>query len=169
LAGFQTGFLWSEGRFVFGPEADLSISTLGQQTVAKTTIIFNGVGSSLLRPTSARIPWLSTLRLKAGFSIQDWLFYGTGGLAAGEAEMESPLTFLDHAKNSQVLLGYAAGTGVQYALTQNVGIKFEYLYFSLQSTNFSIAALPGNTPSFSSVSMRPSGNILRIGVDWYFH
>ena len=38
---------------------------------------------------SAKISWFGTLRGKVGYAANDWLFYGTGGLAYGQTEAAS--------------------------------------------------------------------------------
>ena len=65
--GVQAGYNWQSGQFVFGGETDLQV-TGADDTFA---------------PYKFSNPWFGTLRGRAGYAMNNILFYGTLGLAYG--------------------------------------------------------------------------------------
>src|SRR5437763_1286038 len=64
--GVQAGYNWQQnGPWVFGIEGDIQASG-AEQTFA---------------PWKFSNPWFGTLRGRAGYALNNVLFYGTGGLA----------------------------------------------------------------------------------------
>jgi hypothetical protein len=102
LAGLHAGYLWQIGAFVFGPELDLDVSTVGNKSTIPISFSqsFGGSSFSETFPTtnSATLKWLSTLRGRAGIAAGDWLFFGTGGLATAGLDLETSLAPLRIAK-----------------------------------------------------------------------
>ena len=66
--GLDAGFNWQHGAFVYGAEADFSLSG-AEDTFA---------------PWQFSNPWFGTVRGRAGVAINNVLVYGTAGLAYGE-------------------------------------------------------------------------------------
>ena len=66
--GIQAGYNLQTGPWVFGIEGDIQASG-AEQTFA---------------PWKFSNPWFGTLRGRAGYALNNVLFYGTGGLAFGE-------------------------------------------------------------------------------------
>jgi outer membrane immunogenic protein len=71
--------------------------------------------------------WLSTARGRVGYAFGHWLPYITGGLAVGDVQASAP--GFSGMTNTQV--GWAAGAGVEYALSNNWSAKVEYLHVDL--------------------------------------
>src|SRR5580700_6879586 len=59
-----------------------------------------------------RIDWLSTFRLRAGYTWSHFLFYATAGGAAGDFRLSTQPTGATH--NPSPPLGWTAGAGVEY-------------------------------------------------------
>ncbi len=183
LAGFQVGYLWQIGAFVFGPEFDLSVSTVGSKNNLPSNFsITDQTFSGNFVTSAASLKWLSTIRGRVGVAAGDWLFFGTGGLAAAGLDLESNSPFFSTAiANSKVVFGYAAGGGLEYALGPNARLRMEYLYYGFpektanfqESSSFTCTAcVPPSTSTFmtaSSVSAKPSTNVVRAGIDWRFN
>ena len=51
-------------------------------------------------------------------------------------------------------VGWTIGGGVEYAITNNITIKGEYLYYDLGSTNFHVARYAAHSPPSSRASSR---------------
>ena len=68
--GLQAGYNWQNGQFVFGGETDLQ---------------FSGADDTFA-PWKFSNPWFGTLRARAGYAMNNILFYGTAGLAYGGVE-----------------------------------------------------------------------------------
>jgi hypothetical protein len=74
VGGGQGGFNWQSGPLVAGIEADLQFSH--QQ---------NGVNVAGLQITNS-LNYLSTLRGRIGYAMDEWLFYVTGGGGYGSTQ-----------------------------------------------------------------------------------
>ena len=135
--GFQGGYNWQNGQFVFGAETDLQI-TGADDTFA---------------PYKFSNPWFGTLRGRAGYALNNILFYGTFGLAYGE--VKGQFGALDENKTH---VGWAGGLGMEVGLTPNWSAKVEYLYMDLSNRAYSIT---GVTNGFET-------NMLRFGVNYHF-
>jgi outer membrane immunogenic protein len=111
VGGFQVGYNKQYGTFVLGLETDFDLTSI------KTTNF--GV--------TDKLPWFGTTRGRVGFLLNPaWLLYATGGVAYGRLEESG---FGASVKVSGV--GWAAGAGVQYALTPQWSIGAEYLHVEL--------------------------------------
>jgi len=111
VGGFQVGYNKQYGTFVLGLETDFDLTSI------KTTNF--GV--------TDKLPWFGTTRGRVGFLLNpSWLLYATGGVAYGRLEESG---FGASVKVSGV--GWAAGAGVQYALTPQWSIGAEYLHVEL--------------------------------------
>jgi outer membrane immunogenic protein len=117
-----------------------------------------------------RIDWLSTFRLRAGYTWSHFLFYGTAGGAIGDFRLSSSPTGLFH--NPTPPLGWAAGAGVEYLFTDAISAKLEYLYVNLGKVGCPAATLCGSDAVSASgtttgaVSFTES--LVRAGVNYKF-
>lgn len=136
LGGFQTGYNRQFGTFVLGFETDLDLTSIKNTT--------DGVDTKLT--------WFGTTRTRAGVLINpSLLLYGTGGVAYGRVEESVPGT---SGKISGV--GWAAGAGVQYALTPQWSIGAEYLHLDL------------DLGSVNSVDTKATTNLGRATLNYKF-
>jgi outer membrane immunogenic protein len=159
--GVFGGYNYQFGNFVIGTEVDFQY--------------FRGVGSNVQTVASAACPcnitlssslstdWLFTARPRFGFAANNWLFYGTGGLAV--TKLKANWGYADDfaggagpgsesASGSSVKAGWALGGGIETALPNNWIIGAEYLYVdfgsvSTVSTNFAPAS-PGTVFNHSA-------------------
>ena len=147
--GGQAGFNWQINRFVLGAEADISWADLqGSGTVPGATV-------------ETRADWLSTIRGRAGVAFDRLLIYGTGGVAftSLETSVTGPLGFVSDENN---LTGWTAGAGVEWALTDNLSLKGEYLWVDFSDEPYALG-LP--TP----VPVDLDGSYLRLGINYKFN
>lgn len=110
LAGGTVGYNHQMGQFVVGLEADGAWSGIEGDDAAFDT----------------SIDWLSTVRGRVGFALDNFLIYGTGGAAIGEVSYDDGIV-----DDSDTRVGWTAGGGVEAAVTDNISIKGEYLYVDL--------------------------------------
>ena len=75
-----------------------------------------------------RIDWLTTFRLRAGYTWSHFLFYATAGGAVGDFRLS---TIPRRHHNPTPPLGWAAGAGVEYLFNDAISAKLEYLYVNL--------------------------------------
>jgi outer membrane immunogenic protein len=135
--GLQGGYNWQWGQWVLGAETDLQASGADDSFGAWKF--------------SNR--WFGTLRGRAGYAMNNILFYGTFGLAYGDVKAE-----LAGASESHAMAGLAAGAGMEVGLTPNWSAKVEYLYMDLGNRTF---AITGNDLGLHA-------NYLRFGVNYHF-
>jgi outer membrane immunogenic protein len=182
LAGVQAGYMWQVGNFVFGPELDLSASTVGNKKNMPFSSLSVSPTSTFSQTSSlssaSSIKWLSTLRGRVGVAAGDWLFFGTGGLAAAGLDLE---TSSGNITASEVVVGYAAGGGLEYSFWPNARLRLEYLYYGFPGKSGSFeqsgsstctACIPPITSTFASsasLSVKPPTNVIRAGIDWRFN
>jgi outer membrane immunogenic protein len=135
--GVQGGYNWQTGPWVFGVEGDL------QATGATDTFA----------PWKFSNPWFGTVRGRAGYAVNNILFYGTAGLAFGELQGE---TF--GLSETHTTAGWTAGVGAEFGLAPNWSAKVEYLYVDLNDTPFTI----------TGVSNGYRFGLVRAGVNYHF-
>jgi len=152
LLGFEGDFDWSGangsgGCLVLGPHV------LGAGATCQT-----------------RIDWLSTFRLRAGYTWSHFLFYATAGGAAGDYRISTQPTGFGH--NPTPPLGWTAGVGVEYLFTDAVSVKLEYLYVNLGTVSCPAGILcssdnkePQNiTKTIPSGSVSFTENLIRADI-----
>jgi outer membrane immunogenic protein len=135
--GVQAGYNWQTGPWVFGIEGDI------QATGAEDTFA----------PWKFSNPWFGTVRGRAGYAINNVLFYGTGGLAFGELRAT---TF--GLSESQTNAGWTLGVGAEMGFAPNWSAKIEYLYVDLANSNFVV----------TGVSNGYRFGLVRAGVNYHF-
>lgn len=149
LAGGLTGgYNHVFDQFLLGVEADIALSEADG-----TASYFTSEG------VNADLDWLSTVRGRLGFVHEDLLFFVTGGLAMGGLEADvfgsSPGYNLD-----KTAMGYAVGGGAEWALSERMTVKAEYLYVDLAEEDLSLSFI------FDRVGLETS--LVRFGVNWQF-
>jgi outer membrane immunogenic protein len=131
-----------------------------------------------VNPTCAtRIDWLSTFRLRAGYTWSHFLFYATAGGAVGDFRLSTQPSGFGHNPTSP--LGWAAGLGVEYLFTDAISAKIEYLYVDLGRVSCPSATttpagviVPAsalcNTDNLGSGSVSFTENLVRAGINYKF-
>jgi outer membrane immunogenic protein len=146
--GVTAGYNYQINNIVLGLEGDYNYSGLGGRG-----LIFPGPAAVKGDLTS-----FGTARGRLGVAFDRALIYGTGGYAFGFSSLESG--FL---KSTSSHHGYVVGAGLEYAFTQNVSAKAEYLYMPLDSKN--ALTIPGfGVGSKTGID----ANVLRAGVNYRF-
>jgi len=102
---------------------------------------------------SAKITSLGTVRARAGVAVDRALVYGTAGYAGGNMKVTSGTS------STKWENGYAVGAGLEYAFTNNISAKAEYLYTHLNDKNY-------NLTSVSTAGSNTSA--IRSGVNYKF-
>lgn len=124
LLGGTIGANWQIDDFVLGAEGDLSWSSL------------NGYAN----PTTLNENYFGTIRARAGYAVDDLLVYATGGFATTNLHADTGTAMTDTS-----FYGWTIGAGLEYAITDALSVKGEYLYskyadkdVDLGGTNFNI-------------------------------
>jgi outer membrane immunogenic protein len=169
-AGGQAGANFQSGQFVFGIEGDADY--LSNQGSVSAGADFTGPGAA--NTHTYTLDFLSTVRGRIGFAWDRALIYGTGGLAMADYQIQRTQTVagLAPAGTSQTVsdfrIGWAAGAGVEYAFTDMITGRVEYLVAGLESSNstFNFAATGNGTVTENSPTAYV--NIVRAGLNFKF-
>jgi outer membrane immunogenic protein len=114
-----------------------------------------------------KIDLLSTFRLRAGYTWSHFLFYGTAGGASGDFRLKELTTGVSFSPPMQ--LGWTAGAGIEYAFTDAISAKVEYLYINLGRINCLAATLCSvDNPLAQDGSASFTENLVRAGVNYKF-
>lgn len=178
IGGGQIGYNYQIDRVVLGVEADFDARSAHNDfscfVLAPTGC--TGVPPSLLTLHDEQ-NWLSTVRGRLGFAAFDRvLIYGTGGVAFGNVKhsaIENQTTVagaIVSASDDSTRTGWAAGAGVEWAVTDQWSVGVEYLHVDLGNTTLS---LPGTTvvgvafnPATATFTDR--SDIVRARIDFRF-
>ena len=165
IAGGQMGFNWQWGRVVVGAEADGQWS--GQQATASLLCTPNCTASS-----TVNIKSLATGRARFGLTF-DWLLpYATAGAALVNVDdnltVSTPGGTGAFKALSASSLGWAAGAGLDMALSSNWSARLEYLH--LEANGFKptipIPGVLGAGTASESATYRD--DILRFALNYRF-
>lgn len=139
FAGAQYGYDYQYANgTVLGLVIDAAWAHLNGKTCADLSGACNFSNATFAIGT---VEWLTTLRVRAGTTAlgPNTLLYATGGLAVGGVKSE--ITFIDAVHNAvdrTIHVGWAAGGGAEFKVTQQVSLGLEYLYVDLgkKESNF---------------------------------
>jgi outer membrane immunogenic protein len=140
FAGLQIGY-WAplSHNWLYGFEADVSFASSDTDVTTGARTQFDRFG---------------TARTRVGYANGPWLLFASGGLAWSRMSMNDiPTTFVPiNTKHS--FLGWSAGLGVEYALSQRWSARAEYLYVDLGRNAENIFGFTvGPDVSFSAVRL----------------
>jgi outer membrane immunogenic protein len=177
--GGQIGYNYQSGMWLWGLEADLQyIDKAKLDQIGALTAGFTG--SSAMESWRVGGNWLATFRPRVGVTMNQWLLYGTGGLAL--TDTKAAWTYQDNVPvflatgamttGSGVKAGWTLGGGLEYALNQNWSVKGEYLYAQFKNSSSAIGnitAVGGTTQQTTVSSGNLSLQIARMGLNYRFH
>lgn len=174
IGGAQVGYNWQTGAWLWGLETDLQIADeKGSQNFSYP---YDCEGAcAVTGQLNSKIEWFGTARARVGWLVTPaTLVYATGGLAYGRVNVGGQFTdtgctpaCMWSFNQSAVNVGWTVGTGFEAVLAPNWTWKVEYLYVDLGSLNGN-----GYDNDFGGVytyNAHFTDNILRFGLNWYFH
>jgi outer membrane immunogenic protein len=196
LAGGQVGYNYQlNSNWLVGVEADYDWS--GARGTGNSNFWLGSVGPSTFVAKES-IQSFGTLRGRLGFiPTSPLLIYATGGLAYGTVSENASLApgvggagsgdsgggfgyacysstgvSCFTGSSSKTSVGWALGAGGEYAITNNITFKAEYLYVNLGRANgVDSVATAGGAPapsSFTANFAAASLNVVRAGLNWKF-
>ncbi len=135
MFGGTFGAQIQSGRVVLGVEGDIDWASITGSGVATPTIL------GVLQPTvslNSKITSVSTARFRVGYAADNWLFYGTTGLALMGTDAHATTVSGASCGSAGVLScsgdpvkgGLALGGGVEWGFAPNWSTKLEYLYIA---------------------------------------
>jgi len=149
LIGGQVGYNYQIGNFVGGLEADFDATDLSASN------------SFYLGSNKLSTGFMTTVRARTGYALDHALLFVTGGYAG----VETTGSFYDHLNNygytqSSWRNGGVIGAGIEYAFTNNISAKAEYLYAPFAGQSY-----------FSGPDWEHSGlgiSMIRAGLNYHF-
>ncbi|WP_043752619.1 outer membrane protein [Methylobacterium nodulans] len=127
VGGGQVGYNYQftpGSGFVVGAEADIQGTTFGR---SRTGL----VGSAPFYDVGPSLDWFGTVRGRIGYAVDRILVYGTGGFAYGGGSLPSFAASYTGPLPGTTRTGWAAGGGVEYAITDRLSARLEGLYVNL--------------------------------------
>jgi outer membrane immunogenic protein len=150
FGGIQGGYNWQINNFVLGLEADVAASAI------RRTYLDAATGDTY----RASVPFLGSVRARAGFAADRALFYVTGGLGVATFQdryFDAGTATTFSASNTRV--GYTLGGGVEYAFAPNWTAKAEYVYYGFADRRNQFTA---------NDRIRTDIHTVKLGVNYLF-
>ena len=164
IGGFQSGYNYQFGQWVWGFETDFQASGQKGSEVLQIT----NTNPAAFLSTDHKLKWFGTSRSRLGVLwTPNTLLYGTFGVAYGQVQEDAiisrgvqsaSLTFKDWKA------GWTAGAGIETTLGNGWTAKLEYLYVDLGRTESTIAT-PG-LGTLAATSRRFTDDIVRVGFNY---
>jgi len=165
LFGGQLGYNWQwTPEWVFGVETDFAWADVFGSGATLTPFAANGV---------ERVNMLGTLRVRAGYALENVLLYGTAGLAYGRTELAvsvrdnlvcGPAGFCGAADTSKWQVGWAAGAGFDWAFLPRWNLRAEYLHYDVGTVRLDVSDPAVPTSVSTSATFR--GEIVRGALSY---
>lgn len=142
IGGVHAGYNWQNGPFVYGVEGDLDYTKLDRGKFFYTQP--GGSGSNQQGSLFMESDWQASLRLRAGYAVDTWLFYGTGGVAFAHAKLSTtdnplgPRPAVVISSDSNTHIGWTVGAGIEKAFTPNWIGRIEARYTDFGSRTYDL-------------------------------
>lgn len=163
VGGGQIGYNWQLGSVVVGVEGDVAWRGGSDGATFTSGNIFGGFAAF-----NTEQNWVGTVRPRIGFSAQNWLLYGTGGIAFGGFQHSftetRPGVVTRTATESETKAGWTAGGGVEYAFNPSWSLGVEYLYMDFGPTTLSQPAAGPVPPS--STTFDDNSHLVRAKLNF---
>ena len=144
---------------VVGVEGDLSWTKIDTSKVVGSAAPYTTYGMDM--------GWLWTVRGRAGYALDRALLYVTAGYAGASIETTysnpgsaQPVVPASSGAVDGFRHGWTLGAGLEYAVTNKVSLKGEYLYVNL--------AEKALFPSSYATKIDPSISLVRMGANYRF-
>jgi outer membrane immunogenic protein len=176
--GGQLGYNVQFGSAVMGVETDIQWWDMKGSAVSSSLYPCCAPTGFTIAST-VKADWLYTLRGRIGWASNNWLLYGTGGLAV--THIKAAWVFTDtfaaateSAALSDTRLGWTAGAGVEWGVSGPWSVKLEYLHtdfgrVSVASSNLAAFTPPINFPTNPFThSVDLTSDMVRVGLNYRF-
>lgn len=141
-------------------ECNVTVPTTEQVTTEQT------LTSQQHQVSSFEVRWQGTVRARWGYIQDDWLFYGTAGVAFMRAQWNETIRISGGSSQSveakDLLTGWVIGGGIENIVSANTIARIEYLYEDFGSKMVPLAF------SNSLGDLATTAHKLRVGVSWTY-
>jgi outer membrane immunogenic protein len=168
IGGGELGFNYQIGSFLVGVEGDFDWGANSQN--AANAVFIPPVGNIQVQTNQT---WVSTVAARFGFAPNHFLIYGKAGAgwvgSSGYTLFNQTTGVSLTGLGSGALGGWLVGAGVEWAITDNWTIKFEYDYVGLSSHSLAIPATAPFLAGDTFTDARPNFQIAKVGVNYLFN
>jgi outer membrane immunogenic protein len=173
--GVQAGYNFQiSPMFVVGVEADINYLDRGND---RDVIVTDGTSDYRFHRGDSN-NWFGTVRGRVGLAFDRFLPYFTGGWAFGGKQGGVSGTYIATGTtgagvalvgggDSGSSSGWTLGGGVEYAFSNNMSFKVEYLHVKLGDNNTQLAVASGTT-SYFAFKNENKFDVVRAGVNFRF-
>ncbi len=161
LGGGQVGYNWEQDSWVWGIESDINYASIaGTNSITYDNVLFFNDS------VTQRLNWFGTVRAKIGKTSphSTLLPYLTAGISFSNTELTHAQIigseFQETVTDKKTATHWVAGAGLEYAVSDHLSYKLEYLYLNLET--------PTLDTTYYNVSSNFASNVLRLGVNYYF-
>jgi outer membrane immunogenic protein len=174
LGGGQIGCNWQSGTLVLGLEGDFDYFHSNPDFSNNTNTLSNGVTPFTISQ-SLTTDYLATIRPRIGIAADRNLAYITGGVAFTQINYTESYSDgatppgAGTATASRSVVGWTAGAGWEYALSDHWTVRAEYLYAAFPKTSAlgAITDAAGGSNALGG-SSDVTIQLIRAGVNYKF-
>jgi outer membrane immunogenic protein len=146
IGGFQVGYNWQTGPWVFGIEGQFSWGDLtGSHVFSGDTF-------------QTKVDALGSVAGRIGYAWDRMMVYGKGGWAYAHDKYTS--TAAGGVALSDTRSGWMVGLGLEYAFAPNWSVKVEYNYLDFGSESITAAGVTGEIDQYV--------NLVKVGINYRF-
>jgi outer membrane immunogenic protein len=172
IGGVEAGYNLEGSGGVFGIEVDANwLGGSATRTLSNIPVI----GPLDVMTNTAQATFLWTARLRWGTTVLSdrALLFLTAGFAVETLKTTDTMghfanTVITGTSNTTTEPGVTAGAGFEYAITNNVSAKFEYLFVSIKNVGTTIPSSAAGNPDSIAVTHNYIDNIGRFGLNYKF-
>jgi len=127
------------------------------------------VGSNPAAPGrfGAKEDWFGSARARLGYSLDRFMPYVTGGVAIADYKHDVVSAVRPGASWSDTYVGWTAGAGLEYAITDNIIARIEYRYSDYGKQSFPFTPVLG-AQGYYAHSVDLKTNDVRVGISYKF-
>jgi outer membrane immunogenic protein len=172
IGGGQVGVNAQFSSFVVGAEGMWDWTSLTGQHSTASAFLANTAEQSTVSAT-----WLAAVTGRAGFAVNDFLFYAKGGAAWMRSDHTQTVTGAGGAFITQTIItdtrsGFTVGAGGEFGMTENLSARLEYDYFGFGTRNYNftqIATVQNGPTGVLPVSEKSSVQMVVVGLNYRFN
>ena len=150
--GPVAGYNYQSGNMVLGLEGDVSFGSVSATALCNGASVPVCAGSGT-NPTF-NLRTTGTVRGRIGYAVDQVMFYGTGGVGIADVSVSDPL---QAGTDDKTHVGFVAGAGAEWMITQSTSLRLEYLYSRYPTINYALVSTPDSI-GFDSHSVRAALN-----------
>lgn len=148
LVGGTFGAQIQSGHVVLGVEGDIDWANIkGTATITPTIL---GAPAPFTARLATEITSISTVRVRVGYAADNWLLYGSGGLAVASGRTNASIAGVAcgtvgnlPCAGDSTRIGVAAGGGIEYGFTPNWSAKLEYMWMGAMLNDANLHTVRG--------------------------